>query len=223
MSTQKTEDFVPEMDEFSMDSTTDVDARPASSTPSSIQSGWDAGNAMTLKAPVDYPKDLKITDQIQVIKFLDQNGPFAIYKQHWLQQKTAGQRGYVCIGNGCPLCLELSSKAESKHGFTVAVLSGDVAVRQILTVSPLLYKSLHAAEHSPAGPLPKNYWAISRTGEMLRTVYSLTPVKARDLTEDYGIDQAAVEASIALMAPYTRAEVRESSLEELKEVVAELV
>lgn len=221
MSVQSTDEFVPTTDEFSIENTADVDARPESAEPTAVKSGWGAGDEMTLKSK-EYPTDLKLNEDFQVIKFLDQDGPFAIYKQHFLQQKTEGKRSYVCLGSGCPLCVKLNHKPESKHAFTVAVVSADSATRMILTATPRLYKTLHAAHFSPQGPLTKNYWAISRTGKMQQTVYSLNSVKGRDLSEDWGIDEAKVEAVLATIEPFPRSAIYENSLAELTEIANDL-
>jgi hypothetical protein len=216
-----TDEFVPAVDEFSIENTTDVDARPLAADSTAVKSGWGAGDEMTMKSK-EFPTELKLGEEFQVIKFLDQDGPFAIYKQHFLQQKTEGKRSYVCLGNGCPLCVTLSHKPESKHAFTVAVITGDVAVRQMLIATPRLYKTLHAAHFSPQGPLTKNYWAISRTGKMQQTVYSLNSIKGRDLNEDWGIDEAKVETLITTLEPFPRSAIYENSHSELADIAKDL-
>jgi hypothetical protein len=82
---------------------------------------------------------------------------------------------------------------------------------------------LHAGEFSPQGPLTKNYWAISRTGIKQQTVYNLMSVKARDLAEDYGLNEAEVEAAIASFKPFERSEIREDSLAVLTDIAASLL
>ena len=94
----------------------------------------------------------------------------------------------------------------------------------MLIASPRLYKSLHAAHFSPAGPLTKNYWAISRTGKMQSTVYHINPVKPRDLAEDWGItDEEAIEKAIAAMVPFERSAIKEPTWEELEAVASSLL
>ena len=225
MSIQTDADFVPAVDEFSLENASaELDARPASATLSvdSVKSGWGAAEAAI--KPVEYAKDFKMSEQIQVIKFLDPDGPYAIYSQHFLTQKTEGQRSYVCLGSGCPICIKIpDSKAEKKYAFSIAVLSATETTLTKLIATPLFFKSLHAAHHSPAGPLPKNYWAVARRGQMQHTVYTLNPVKGRDLGEDYGLDEAKVEAAIAEMKPYDASSVRRLPVEELTEIVNALI
>jgi hypothetical protein len=220
MAVQSTEDFVPETDDFSMES---IEARPEGNlnTGDAIKSGWDAA-AEALK-PKEYVKDFKLSETLQVIKFLDPDGPYAIYSQHFLTQKTEGQRSYTCLGSGCPLCVKLNHKPEKKYGFSIAVLTPTETTLTKLVASPLFFKSLHAAHHSPAGPLSKNYWAVSRRGQMQHTVYTLNPVKGRDLLEDYGLEEAKIEEAIAEMTAFTSDSVRKLSVDELNEVANALI
>ena len=86
MAVDRTETYVPENDEFT------IDARPAQSTSSAIQSGWAAAEIQ----PASYAEEFKFSEgSYQIVKFLDEDGPFAIYKQHFLTQKTEGKRSYI--------------------------------------------------------------------------------------------------------------------------------
>lgn len=223
MAINRTEEYVVENDEFA-NLDTPITDRPSQATSTVVESGWEAADR-TIKQVGDFPKDFKFVDgEFQIVKFLDPNGPFAIYKQHFLSQITTGKRSYVSLGANDPLCVKLGSKPEEKKAFSIANLSAAGGPqRQILTASPRLYKSLHAAHFSPQGPLTKNYWAISRTGKMQTTVYHINAVKARDLTEDWGIaDIDAIEAEIANMLPYDRSIIKEPTWEELEAVAASL-
>lgn len=222
MSVDKTMEYMPQSDDFTMDST--IEDRPAQASSTAVQSGWDAAEKL-VTASGDYPTEFKFNEgEFSVIKFLDPNGPFAIYKQHFLQQKTVGKRSYVSLGANDPLCVKLGSKPEDKRAFTIANLSAPGGPqRQMLIASPRLYKTLHAAHFSPAGPLTKNYWAISRTGKMQQTVYHLTPIKGRDLMEDWQIDEAEVEKAIADMKPYERSVIKEHTWAELDEIANSLL
>lgn len=222
MSVNRTEEYLPESDDFTMDAS--IDARPEQSTSNAVQSGWEAAEKL-VTASGDYPTEFKFNEgEFSVIKFLDPNGPFAIYKQHFLQQKTVGKRSYVSLGANDPLCVKLGSKPEDKRAFTIANLSAAGGPqRQMLIASPRLYKTLHAAHFSPSGPLNKNYWAISRTGKMQQTVYHLTPIKPRDLMEDWNINAEEAEKAIAEMKPYERSVIKEHTWAELDEIANSLL
>ena len=203
----------------------DIDSRPEqnTATSTSVQSGWDAADSITTIS--DYPTEVKFEEnKHQVFKFLDENGPFAIYKQHFLKQKTSGKRSYVCIGADCPLCLKLQDRPENKRAFTVVTLThAEGMQRQMLISGARLYQALHAAHYSPQGPLTKGYWAVIRLGKGPQTVYTVTPIKERDLEEDWAINPDAAAKAVALSEVYTRNLIKEHSLEELTEIAEALI
>jgi hypothetical protein len=207
----------------------DVDARPTQATkPTAVGSGWD--DAETLTTPSgDFPVDFKHSESIQVIKIIDGEGPFATYKMHFLQQKTEGKRSYICLnpknepGKDCPLCSLLKHRAEDKRAFTIINFSAEGGPqRQILTATPRLYKTLYASHHSPQGPLDKPYWALSRSGVKQTTAYHLNAIKARDLKEDWNIDEEAAEALVAATKSYDNSVIRETSYAEVLEIAESL-
>lgn len=205
----------------------DIDDRPSQSTASStaVQSGWENADSLS-SAKSEFPTEVRFEDdgKHQVFKFLDENGPFAIYKQHFLNQKTSGKRSYVCIGAGCPLCLRLEDRPENKRAFTVVNLSHPEGMkRQMLVAGARLYQALHAAHYSPQGPLTKGYWAIVRIGKGPSTVYTVSPVKERDLDEDWGINPSKAENACAEAEVYTRDFIKEYTREELDEVADALL
>lgn len=200
-----------------------VEDRPTQTTSSTaVQSGWEAAEQL-VTAQTEFPTEFKHSETFQLIRFIDTSGPFANYRQHFLKEKTEGRRSYVCIGDNCPLCLKLNDKPETKRAFSIVNLSAKPYQRQMLIATPRLYKTLHAGEFSPQGPLTRNYWAISRTGVKQQTVYNLMSVKARDLAEDYGLNDAEVEAAIAGFKPFERSEIREDSLAVLTDIAASLL
>ena len=201
-----------------------VEDRPSksTSTSSAVQAGWDAAEQLTPQLK-EFPTEYKHSEQFQLIKFLDQSGPFANYRQHFLSNKAEGRRSYVCIGENCPLCITLDNKPETKRAFTIVNLSAKPFQRQMLIATPRLYKTLHAGEFSPQGPLTKNYWALNRTGQKQQTVYNLLSVKGRDLGEDWGLNEAEVEAALAAFSPFEASEIREDSYATLVEVAESLL
>lgn len=200
-----------------------VEDRPTQTTSSTaVQSGWEAAEQL-VTAQTEFPTEFKHSETFQLIRFIDPAGPFANYRQHFLKEKTEGRRSYVCIGDNCPLCVKLNDKPETKRAFSIVNLSAKPYQRQMLIATPRLYKTLHAGEFSPQGPLTRNYWAISRTGVKQQTVYNLMSVKARDLAEDYGLNDAEVEAAIAGFKPFERSEIREDSLAVLNDIAASLL
>jgi len=218
----------------------DIDARPsqATATSTSVQSGWDAAESLTVSN--DFPTEVKFEEnKHQVFKFLDQNGPFAIYKQHFLTQKTSGKRSYVCITKAatydnegrelapavaCPLCVKLEDRPENKRAFTVVTLNSPQGIqRQMLISGARLYQALHAAHNSPQGPLTKGYWAVVRIGKGPQTNYTVTPIKERDLQEDWNLNAEAAAQVVDASEVYSRNLIKEHSYAELNEIADSLI
>lgn len=206
--------YVTDSDDF------DIDSRPAASSAPAVgvSSGWEEAEKINAPTGEGYPVEFKHSESLQLIKFIDENGPFATYSQHFLQQKTEGRRSYVCIGAGCPLCEKLKHKPEKKTAFSIVNFTDGTPQRQQLIATPRLFKALHAAEFSPQGPLTKNFWQISRTGKMQQTVYNLNAVKPRDLGEDWGLDPDKVMAQLADFKPFDRSAIKGSTYAELLEI-----
>jgi hypothetical protein len=93
----------------------------------------------------------------------------------------------------------------------------------MLIAGSRLYQALHAAHFSPQGPLTKGYWAISRTGKMAATVYTITPIKERDLEEDWKINPETAAAVVENTQPYTADAIRKPTWEELDEIANSLI
>jgi hypothetical protein len=212
--------FVTDDEEFS------VEDRPQQ-TASVITSGWAAAEDMTPKTE-GFPTECKLNDKPQVLKFIDQNGPFAAFKQHFLTGKP-GKKSYICLNskgqnNNCPLCSVLHNKAEDKRAFTVINFSAEGGPqKQILLSANRLYKSLHNAEFSPQGPLTKPYWGLSRTGEKAAVVYNLQAIKSRDLNEDWNISEQEAEEFVSSATPFSASLYRENSYAELMEIAQEMM
>jgi hypothetical protein len=203
----------------------DINARPAQTTSGAVLSGW--GNAESITTPSNsYPAEFKHSDKTQVIKFIDPNGPFAIYKMHFLTNKP-GKKSYVCLkptGQDCPLCTLLNHKPEDKRAFTILNFSAEGGPqRQMLIATPPLFRTLVTANDSNQGPLVKIYWGLSRTGERASTTYHLTAIKPRDLEEDWGINETEASATVESTEVYTSEVIRETPYNELVEIAESLL
>jgi hypothetical protein len=207
--------IVTENDDFSVQNATEIAGRPSNAISSS---GWDTPAA----GGGNYPVDFKFIDgQFQIVKFIDPSAtPFASYKEHWLTQKTSGKRSYISLGSNDPLCVKLGSVPRHIRAFTIANLSAQGGPqRQVLKATPRLYKTLYAAHHNQQfGPLNRNYWALSRTGEMAAITYQVNPVKERDLQEDWGIDLAAVTPIVNEMQAYDSSIFKAPTWDELEAI-----
>jgi hypothetical protein len=155
-----------------------------------VRSGW-AGVEQTKVADSDYASRLKITDDPQIIKFIEDE-PFASWRQHWLER--SGQKSFTCLGDNCPLC-NAGNKPTSRFAFNVALLSeGEDAVLKSFEIGVRVIGQLQNFHKEPrTGPLSKHYWAVSKTGKGASTVTNLQLVKERDL-EEYGLEAISHDA-----------------------------
>ena len=222
-----TEATAPSADQFIANATDpyDVDDRPQAAPTSLVASGWEAADALSPQVSEGFPNEMRLSETAQIIRFIDQNGPFATFKQHWLDKP--GKKSYVCLnskpGNDCPLCSVLGDTSRDKRAFTVINFSAEGGPeKQVLMAPSRLYKSLHLAHFSPQGPLTKNYWAISRSGKMATTVYNLQAIKPRDLQEDWNIDGDNAETVVSAATSFAPTLYRENSYAELLEVAEEM-
>lgn len=197
----------------------DEDERPARS--SAVQSGWAAAMKAT-ESDKRYTNEFKFTDETQLVKFLT-NEPFAVYSQHWIERQ--GKRSFNCLSEdvkGCPLC-DIGDIPRAKVAFSVLNLSAEEPIVEMLITSPTLTRQLAGHDKDPkTGPLDRIFWALSRSGTGKKTVYNVFPVKARDLSEDYGLDQALVEKTVDRFEPLTDVVISFSPRSELVDIAREV-
>lgn len=208
--------FVTEDDEFS------VDARPATTVDASsigITSGWQTEE----RSGGEYPDDFKYSETRTLVRFID-DAPVVNYKEHWINEITEGRRTFVCLGSNCPLCLDVVHKPVSKHKFNVINLGVKPFLHQVMTVSSVrFYETLQQHASGSFGPLSAGYWTLSRTGVKQNTSYQMIPVKARDLQEDFGVNEADVQAFAKTITPYSSERlISRSSLKDLQELANKL-
>jgi len=145
-----------------------------------VRGGWDGVDAVKTDSG-EYAVRLKLTEETQIIKFI-KDAPYASYGQHWVER--TGQKSFVCLGAGCPLCAA-GNRPSKRTAFNVVLLSGDEEpVLRSLEVGVRVVdqlKNFHNSERT--GPINKHYWAISRTGKGATSSTLLQMVRERDLEE----------------------------------------
>lgn len=157
-----------------------------------VRGGWE-GVSTPKSGDGDYAVRLKLSEDTQIIKFIN-DAPYASYGQHWLERQ--GQKSFVCIGAGCPLCAA-GNRASRRSAFNVVLLAGnDDPVLRSLEVGVRVVDQLRNFHNNErTGPLSKHYWAVSRTGKGATSSTLFQMVRDRDL-EEYGLealDEAALK------------------------------
>lgn len=190
-----------------------------------VRSGWGSAERSTGGSGDEYAKRLKVNEDIQIIKFLE-DAPYARFRQHWVERK--GQMSFTCIadietGTTCPLC-EAGNRPSWRFNFNVILMTpGEDPVLRSYEVGARVVDQLKNFNDHPAmGPLPKHYWTVSRTGKGPTTSTSHQMVRATDLG-DWGLTELSSEqlkhfASIS----YTDEIIRTPSRKTLAEVALEI-
>ncbi|WP_409238327.1 hypothetical protein [Streptomyces sp. PA5.6] len=199
----------------------------------SAASGWDefdnttsSGNSSDFEAK--NALKLKVTNKQQLLKVLDP-APFDSMGLHYVQEIKTGKRSFRCGGDKCPLCDDLDHYARKLAYFNVALLNDETGEweTRVWEVGVKLGRKLKAINDDPKrGPLDKEslYFAISKTGKSTNTEYHLETVKARDLDEDWDVDEIDSKTLKTLKeSVYTDPWERFSNPQELKRVVHRLL
>lgn len=190
-----------------------------------VRPGWDGYR--TTKAKSGFGADfLKFDDsgEAMLIRFLEA-APFASYRQHWIDRQS-GKRSWVCIEDDCPLC-DAGDTPGFRIAFNILLLSDGKPQNKVWEVGPRLAEQLEAkAKDKRTGPLDRDdiYWAVSRTGKKSKTAYSIDPVKARDLEEDWEmkpLDAKTIKSYQGKM--YDSAVIKVPARKQLKELAAEML
>lgn len=141
----------------------------------------------------DFAFELKVTDEEQVIAFLEDE-PVVAWAEHWIERK--GKKSWVCLKSfgkdeKCPLC-NMGDKPKAKTAYNVVLLDPkEDPCNALLICGPRLEGVVAKAYNSKAGGgqgcLTEGYYAISSNGKGGQTNYTMPPIKERDLDEDFQI------------------------------------
>lgn len=166
--------------------------------PSKIKGGWGGFKKVKEAAPSTFAKEFKFPSQADgekpvLIKFLEDE-PFSNYLLHWQDEIRSGKRSFICMAtDDCPLC-ELGNDPSARTAFNIVVIdpSEEEPVPRLEIYSTgikggLELKAFH--EDDVFGPLTKGYFSAIKTGKgQGKTQMKLTPVKERDVEEDYDVE-----------------------------------
>jgi len=196
------------------------DETEAPARSSVIQTGWAAAKKAVAKSNKTFATDFRFDEDVQLIKFIG-NEPMS-FMQHWVNRP--GKKSFISIGEGDPL-IAVGSKPDQKFAFTVLNLSDEDPQLQLMVVGVRLCGQLEKLDSDKkTGPLNRSdiYWAVSKSGTGTKTSYSITPVKERDLAEDWGIDPVAAAELIKTMKPLGQEALHTSTKAELAEIAREI-
>ena len=185
-----------------------------------IQTGWAAAKKAVQKSNKTFATDFRFDEDVQLIKFIG-NEPMS-FMQHWVNRP--GKKSFISIGEGDPL-VAVGSKPDQKFAFTVLNLSDEDPQLQLMIVGVRLCGQLEKLDSDKkTGPLNRSdiYWAVIKSGTGTKTSYSVTPVKERDLAEDWGIDPVAASELIKTMKPLGPDALHTSTKAELAEIAREI-
>lgn len=156
-----------------------------------VAKGWDAADAAKSD---DFPDELVVTEEAILIHFLDDE-PFAVYKQHWIERK--GKRSWICLKDNCPLCEDIGDRPSAKILFNVVDFTDpEKPVNMLWTVGSRVSTTLkNLNKDKKIGPINRDdlYFSVSKSGKNAKTVTVVTPVKARDVAEDWEIEPLSAE------------------------------
>lgn len=158
-----------------------------------VGTGWDSYKKQ--KAEVgDFPDEFKVEKEEKYVVRFPENEPCATYKQHWIERP--GKKSWTCIGENCPLCDILGDKPRVLVVFNVIDMGYNGARRdpsdpslKIWIVGTRVAEQLKdLSKDDKSGPLTDFYYVVSKSGKQQKTAYNISPIKERDLKDDWGID-----------------------------------
>lgn len=136
-----------------------------------------------------FTQNLKVPENEEILIAFLEAEPFISFKRHWLRN-IKGRQTFACLDpDPCPIC-DIGDRAGFVTCMNVAEIeAGAAPVHRVWELSPGPADVVSAKADNPKfSPLNKEgmYWAVSKTKQSNGFFgYSLTPVKARDLEDDW--------------------------------------
>lgn len=220
----------PAADAYVDDSASDLfeaeDPNEQSARSSSLQKGWGAAKEMLKGVGGDskFSYNFKFGHAPELIAFIE-GEPIDSFKQHWVTR--SGQQSFRCLEERCPLCAA-GNVPSAKFTFFILhfVINGDDINPEpkIMTVGPKVLRQLSDIDEDPrkGGPLLGRFFAVSKTGEKQQTQYIFTPVKSRDIPEDWGFSAEDANSEVVSAQRTAEPNVYTPRLEDLEAVAAEI-
>jgi hypothetical protein len=136
-----------------------------------------------------FPENFKVTNESVVVKILDEE-PFLVFLQHWIERK--GKRSWTCLEARCPLCDDAGDKPSQQVCFNVVDFTDpeDPQVK-IWQFGPMVADILkNYSKDKKTAPINRDdlYFSVRKESKNNKTNYYITPVKERDLLDDWDIE-----------------------------------
>lgn len=163
-------------------------AAAAGNTRRPAAKGWTAYK-QNKASKAGFTQNLKVPENEEILIAFLEAEPFISFKRHWLRN-IKGRQTFACLDpDPCPIC-DIGDRAGFVTCMNVAEIeAGAAPVHRVWEMSPGPADVVSAKADNPKfSPLNKEgmYWAVSKTKQSNGFFgYSLTPVKARDLEDDW--------------------------------------
>lgn len=166
----------------------DEDDEPREPRPKVGGSGWGTYQKTRSKNS-GFPDDFKVTDEEVLFKLLDAE-PFFVYMQHWIERQ--GKKSFTCLESKCPLCDDAGDKPSQQICFNVIDFTDpDDPQIKVWRVGPMVADILqNFSKNKKTAPLDREdlYWSVRKERKNKKTNYFITPVKERDLEDDWDVE-----------------------------------
>lgn len=203
------------------------DNEPAEDVVPQVSMGRDAVREARKNAQDSNSRFFRWSENEQIVRFMDE-GLFS-YESRWV--KRQGRQSFPFLGEGDPL-EAIGVKKSTRIVYPIVNFSQGEPTVQSLEVTVTIDGILEGHDANPkTGPLSRHYWSLSRTpsqqkgaGGMTKYNYHIQMVKARDLEEDWGIDEDAAEEFYQSSEALTPTEVLgKVSIHELQQIADEIM
>ncbi|MFE4681562.1 hypothetical protein ACFRNJ_12090 [Streptomyces sp. NPDC056721] len=155
--------------------------------------GW-GSYEKTKQASSGFPDNFKASGESVIVHFLDEE-PFLVFLQHWIER--SGKKSFTCLEKNCPLCDDAGDKPSQQIAFNVIDFTDpeDPQIK-VWQVGPMVADILkNYSKDKKTAPINRDdlYFSVRRETKNKKTNYYITPVKERDLLDDWDIEPLGEE------------------------------
>jgi hypothetical protein len=155
--------------------------------------GW-GSYEKTKQASSGFPDNFKASNESVIVKFLDEE-PFLVFLQHWIER--SGKKSFTCLESKCPLCDDAGDKPSQQVSFNVIDFTDpDDPQIKVWQVGPMVADILkNFSKDKKTAPINRDdlYFSVRKETKNRKTNYYITPIKERDLLDDWDIEPLSEE------------------------------